>query len=441
MVSAIGDVQALEDARRTLLQNPEDDAALAVLAAGLGRPDRAAHLAAWSAEIQRDERALRWLQNVVARALETDELRSAGDHAELFALFRWGSDATPALSEIEHPAAERTPATPSLTPAKLRHDLAQFQYLHRLGELDDATYTELRDRYTAVADDLAASGTDRRALTEAEGALLRPHFNRLLHHRTTPRVAAALSPEWDRAAVEESYLASRGGLVVIDGFLTADALSELRAFCLESTIWFANRYAHGRIGAFFYDGFCCPLLVQIAEELRSALPEIYVPEYRVTQVWGYKNTDYLPPDATTHADFSALSTNLWVTPDSANRNPAQGGLNVHHVDAPLHWDFGTYNGRTDVIERFLADQRPRTSTIAYRQNRAMIFNADLFHGTQEVDFMANYESHRVNVSWLHGRREQDIHHRRTHRPVTPGAHQGVRGWRSSALRRPRPGRR
>ena len=144
------------------------------------------------------------------------------------------------------------------------------------------------------------------------------------------------------------------------------------------------------LGAFFQDGFNCPLLLQIAEEIRDALPRVIGNRYPLRQIWASKNAGDLPADATTHADFAAVNVNFWITPDEANLDPDSGGLIVYDVDAPQRWDFDTYNGRLDVIRPFLDRQKAQAVRIPYRQNRAIIFNSDLFHGTDAVRFRPEY---------------------------------------------------
>lgn len=423
----------LEQARRILATAPRHEGALRTLGAHLLRAELRGDLERWSEERRRDPRATRWLQELIADALRDGRLRQASAGAQVHALLRWGAPLHEAFHDSRLRPPEALPTPPYLTEPKLRHDIGQLAYLRARGILDAALVDDLEARLRQTRARLAQRGGGRQPLDEVDRRLVGDVFNRLLYLRTTPRVDRALSSAWRPEAVERAYLESRGGVVVIDDALDARALDELRAFCLESTLWFANRYAHGRLGAFFNDGFACPLLVQIAEELREALPAIFAPEYPLSQVWAFKNTDYLPPNATLHADFSAVTANLWITPDDANLLPGRGGLNVHDVDAPLHWDFPTYNGRTDVIRSFLAAQGARTLQIPHRQNRMVIFNADLFHGTQEVRFDEDYAHHRINVSWLYGRREDDRHHRAVHAEISPP--RPVRAWRSAALRR------
>ena len=48
--------------------------------------------------------------------------------------------------------------------------------------------------------------------------------------------------------------------------------------------------------------------------------------------------------------------------------------------------------------------------VPYRENRAIIFDSDLFHATSEVDFEPSYVGRRMNITMLYGVREQDDLH-------------------------------
>ncbi|HEY5959227.1 MAG TPA: hypothetical protein VIV60_21865 [Polyangiaceae bacterium] len=380
----------LDRLRQVLCKQPSDECALRALEAALVLGANGSALEAWSEEYKRDSSAEVWLRELIAEAMRNERLSSLGHAAESYALLRWGAADSGLLRDARVEARTDWPTSPYLTAAKLRHDIEQLAYLAEAGVLERDFVQMVTGHYQTTLERFVARGGERQALDETDRECIGRYYNRILHLRPTPRVAHALSRSWDRVRVVRDYLDPQLGVAVIDDFLTRDALIELRAFCLESTIWFANRYGHGRLGAFLHDGFACPLLMQIAEELRRELPEIYLPIYPLTQVWAFKNTEYLPRDATTHADFAAVSSNLWITPDSANLAPEAGGLTIHNVAAPLHWDFATYNGRGDVIGSFLRQQGASTLSIPHRQNRAIIFNADLFHGTEEVRFLPGY---------------------------------------------------
>jgi hypothetical protein len=261
-------------------------------------------------------------------------------------------------------------------------------------------------RYEDLLDTLRPLGGDARVplVGVAEDAIGHV-YNRLVHVRSTPRVRRALSTGWDGARIEADYASSRPNVVVVDDFLSPDALESLRRFCLESTVWSTNRYDHGRLGSFFRDGFNCPLLLQIAEELRDALPQVIGARHPMTQLWGYKyatTQPRLPP----HADFAAVNVNFWITPDEANLDPESGGLDVWDVDAPKDWDFATYNRNGAKIRELLASRNAEPMHIPYRCNRAVIFDSDLFHTTQAIRFREGYENRRINVTVLYGDRHR-----------------------------------
>ena len=193
-------------------------------------------------------------------------------------------------------------------------------------------------------------------------------------------------------------------IVVIDDFLEAPALEKLRRFCRDSTIWkkpFHNRY----LGALPEHGFSCPLLAQIAEELRANFPAI-LGEHGLQLLWGFKYDSQLP-GVGLHADRAAVNVNFWITPDDANRDPGSGGMIIWDASAPLDWDYTRYNGDEEKARTFLAAQGAVAMTVPYRANRAVIFDSDLFHETDRIEFADNYPSRRVSITLLFGRRSDE----------------------------------
>ncbi len=191
----------------------------------------------------------------------------------------------------------------------------------------------------------------------------------------------------------------------MDDFLSPEAIEGLRRFCLESTVWSTNRYDHGRLGSFFRDGFNCPLLIQVAEELRSAFPRIIGTRHRMTQLWGYKYAT-TQPFLSPHADFAAVNVNFWVTPDEANLEPTGGGLVVYDVEAPRDWDFPTYNRGSDKIQKLLSDRKARAIHILYSVHPWLSSSTPTFHHTTpSLQFRSGYENRRVNVTVLFGERK------------------------------------
>jgi tetratricopeptide (TPR) repeat protein len=340
------------------------------------------------------------LGKVIDAALRAGHLAAASERSEEYArLFHGGQ-------------APGTPASPGsglvhLTIPRLRHDIEQFSYLRAQGVMPDEM-TEFIQRYArvlAVATSQHDTG-DRWEMSQSERSEIGSIYNRFVHFRPAQRVGQALSPAWDRTAVEQAYLHHPFGLAVVDDFLSEDALLALRLFCLRSTFWFSNRHAYGRLGATFRRGFNCPLVIQVGQELAAALPRVIGDKHRLLQMWAYKY-DSIQPATSAHADFAAVNVNFWLTPDEANLDPASGGMIIYDAEAPMSWDFDSYNKQGGKITRFLREQSAQSITVPYRANRAVIFNSDMFHATQPLRFRDRYEDRRINVTFLFGSRDRD----------------------------------
>lgn len=289
--------------------------------------------------------------------------------------------------------------------SRLKHDAEQIQYLldRRLLSLHYAAYLtalkQLRRRAGEQSD-----GSHRLALTAQELEAIAPSFNRIIYYADSPALPqGALNPALDVPEIEARYNATRPEVMYVDDLLNQDALRSLRAFCLESTIW-KRDYDNGYIGAFFGDGLSCPLLLQIAEELRLRFPRIFK-DYLLTQAWAFKYDSELK-GLNIHADAAAVNVNFWITPDEANLDPSRGGLVVWDKEAPKEWNFKEYNSSKNEpkVREFLRSSGAKAISIPYRQNRAVVFNSDLFHETDQFRFKDEYESRRLNITLLYGRR-------------------------------------
>ena len=147
-----------------------------------------------------------------------------------------------------------------------------------------------------------------------------------------------------------------------------------------------------------------PLLAQIAEELPAIFPTIFE-KHPLRYLWGFKyDSDLNGIDI--HADFAAVNVNFWITPDEANRDAQGGGLVIWNKAAPLEWDFAKFNADESAAHAFLEEQGATTVTVPYRANRAVVFNSDLFHETDDVTFRDDYLSRRINITLLYGYRHQ-----------------------------------
>jgi tetratricopeptide (TPR) repeat protein len=214
------------------------------------------------------------------------------------------------------------------------------------------------------------------------------------------RVAGgAINRDNDAAAIDTAWRNNRPQIVVIDNLLTPEALAALRRMCHGSTFW-RNSFPNGYLGAVPQDGFAAPLLAQISEELAAAYSGIFA-SHPLLQLWAFKYDSSLK-GINLHADFAAVNVNFWITPESANRDPDHGGLIIWDKAAPLDWDFAKYNNDETAMRSFLRDAGAEAITVPYRANRAVIFDSDLFHETDRIQFQDGYENRRINVTFLYG---------------------------------------
>jgi tetratricopeptide (TPR) repeat protein len=319
---------------------------LATLLSKVGRYEDAKRN--WLALVAANRGDRKLLGKLIDIALSLGDLEAASACSEEYAAIFHGRqmDGRPiSLGPLSYVDSTR----PHVTIPKLKHDIEQFSYLRTQGIMPDemSEIIECYERVLAVA--IGEYGHDDRwELREAECAEIGSIYDRIVYHRPTPRVRQALSYSWDRTAAEEAYLQHPCGLAIVDNFLSEDAFRSLRLFCLHSTIWFANRYAYGRLGATIRRGFNCPLLIQIAQELAAAFPSVIGDRHRLLQLWAYKYGS-IQPTTSAHADFAAVNVNFWLTPDEANLDPATGGMIVYDVEAPMNWDFNSSRGTLSAV--------------------------------------------------------------------------------------------
>ena len=315
-----------------------------------------------------------------------------------------------AVQELRHCAASKhdhgQPVQVSAVYAsRLKHDAEQIQYLLDR-ELIPAHYTGYLNALKRLQERAVHEAGQGRCLrlSREEMSEVAPSFNRILHYADCPELpAGAVNPDLDVAAIEARYHATRPEIMYIDQLLTQEALDSLRRFCLRSTIW-KRDYENGYLGAFLGDGFSPPPLLQIAEELRSRFRAIFG-SHPLVQAWAFKY-DSERRGLNIHADAAAVNVNFWITPDVANLNPGRGGLTVWDKEAPQDWNFREYNNSRNEskVRAFLHQSGAQAVVIPYGENRAAVFNSDLFHETDQFRFRDDYESRRINITLLYGKR-------------------------------------
>ena len=297
-----------------------------------------------------------------------------------------------------------------ISKTKIEHDIEQFEYLASKN-YDIKQFTDLSLLYKKVASEINwPSDTSLITLNKKHQSLLKESYNRLIHLLEAPKLKdEVINNSLNIEQITDDYFKHEFGLTYIDNFLSSEAIKTLRDFLLESTIWF-NVKQNGYVGAFLREGFANPLIIQIADELRTKFPKIFK-NYPINHIWAFKYNNRAKNKKSSlrginvHADFAAINVNFWITPKKANLNPKSGGLIVYDVEAPKEWDFNTFNNDEQRIREELKKSKGNTKVIPYNENRAVIFNSNLFHETDSYEFKEGYENRRINVTLLFGSRK------------------------------------
>ncbi|MSP48380.1 MAG: hypothetical protein EXQ95_03525 [Alphaproteobacteria bacterium] len=287
---------------------------------------------------------------------------------------------------------------------KLRHDREQIHHLALAGLLPKGA-ERLERAYGDVLAEIEGAGNRVLRLTEVQRKHIGAGYNRVIHLDAGRRVpAAAVADGWNRDEATASFASRR--IAIVDGFLAPDALGLLRRFCMESTIWFDTAHAQGGrgyIGADGMDGLACPLLFQIAEDLRRALPAV-IGTLPLIKLWAFKY-DHALQGINAHADAARVNVNFWITPDEACLDSSAGGMVVYDAHVPADWSFNAYNADPGGLLRHIQSVGGKAVNVPYRQNRAVVFDSDLVHATQPLRFRPGYANRRINVTLLYGHRQ------------------------------------
>jgi hypothetical protein len=297
------------------------------------------------------------------------------------------------------------PIPPEVPLHKLLHDFEQLNYLIQIGKLPASVFAALLAQLSTAIQSLSqrfpeAPTTALLALNSHEQQLLRPIWGRLLYLENLAEIATPLiSPLLDKEKVAWSYHQNQPGFSFVDQILSEPVLNLIRAFMLNSTIWH-DYLRGGYVGSYLPDCFCSPLLLQLADELKIAFPQI-LSSHPLSLMWGYKYDSH-HPGVGIHADSDGrVNFNLWLTPDEANLEPERGGLIVYDVMAPEDWSPSKYK-----IEDLIKDKPCKAYKLSYRCNRGLFFNSGLFHASDQFSFKSGYLNRRLNLTLLFGVRGQ-----------------------------------
>jgi Flp pilus assembly protein TadD len=379
-------LDASEVLTRAVQQSPNDHTLvfhLAIAQKNAGQRHEAQVSFARAAEIKPADPLSRanlgWLQ--LQNGLLTDALHSMQEAAR--------------IGTLQPPPDDELRAVPS---HRIHHDAEQFRYLMKTSSLSDEARAYAHE--IIALDEALPSTPGVIDLTLPDHAKIRAGWNRHHHLPDCPaHPDSALNPALDLHQIQTAYQASSPEMVIVDDLLRPDALKALQRYCREATIW-KRTYESGYVGAFMRSGLATALILQLAEELREALPQI-IGDHRLEQCWSFKCDGGL--DAVSlHADVAAVNVNLWISTEDGNEDPDSGGLRVWDVESPSDWAFSDYNANQPKAREFLRASNAQPIAVAHRSNRALIFNSTLFHESDRIQFRPDYENRRINITLLYG---------------------------------------
>jgi tetratricopeptide (TPR) repeat protein len=282
--------------------------------------------------------------------------------------------------------------------SKLAHDTEQFRYLAERRR-DRARFDGLARAYEAVAKDFPEQPAE---LSPQQRELLGDDYNTAIAIADAPELlGGAVAHRADAEELTRQFQSGPSGAVFFDGLLTPRALAALRRYLLESTIWHDFSHIGGFVASYLEDGLACPLVLQIADEIRKAFPGLLA-QHPLSQAWAFKG---LEGNSTVdvHADDAAITVNFWLTPTVANLTPDRGGLAVCRAPPPRDWEVRGYEADQGRIVAFLEQHGADTLSVPYRENRAVLFDSRLFHASDNPTFVPSYENYRINMTFLFGR--------------------------------------
>ena len=289
---------------------------------------------------------------------------------------------------------------------RLKHDVQQAEYLssknYKINGIEK--FQKIGNEILSRKENGRDNGNSNKKilLNHDEINSLLPFYKTNHIYKTSKISGGYINPHKNWHDVEEQYFNSSKQIIYIDNFLSDEAIKELREFCLVSKIWNIE-YKDKYLGAFSSTGFISPIHLQIAIDLKQKLPKLFG-QHRLGKFWAFKYDSTLGKGINVHADFAIHNLNFWITPDEYNNNKNSGGLKVYDAPAPEDWTFQQYNKKTDEIYKFLNNNNASCTNIAYKFNRAVLFNSAYFHETDEINFKNKYEARRINITYLFGDR-------------------------------------
>ena len=279
------------------------------------------------------------------------------------------------------------------------HEYEQLTYIDN--DTDDIRNPKFTKKYYDSLEKLHAKILANKLVMEDVTDDTKKDIFKILYNKPPKNISRNLLNENNNISLLESkYLNSKPEILVVDNFLNETALSDLQKFCRNANI-FKYPYDGGYVASFLSKGLSNEFILQLSEDLRITYKNIFK-EFRLTQAWIFKYENQ-KEGTNIHADQASINVNFWITPEEGNLNKNKGGLRIWNKLPPENSDFNYYNSvdNSPGIRKMLKDNNVDNMVIPYKENRAVIFNSQLFHETDDFEFNESYENRRINITFLY----------------------------------------
>lgn len=188
--------------------------------------------------------------------------------------------------------------------------------------------------------------------------------------------------------------------MVLDDFLTREAARNLEGLLRAHWAWrtknWVSDHLHNRQPQI-------PILLHVGQSLRAALPRLFE---------GLDLVDYwalmYPKNGrgALHSDHASLTLTIWLARDECNLSAETGGLLFTDVIRPSQLRPHEYLAAARAEDYVAARTKGETLRIHYKHNRAVLFDARIFHRTDDLSFKLSPKCWRLNASLAFDHRAQ-----------------------------------
>ena len=281
----------------------------------------------------------------------------------------------------------------------IKHEFEQLTYIDN--DIDGIRNPKFTKKYYDMLEKLYKKAQIGSLSSKDITSEMQQSIFKVLYNKPPKNYSAnLLNIENNIPSLESEYLKSKPEILVIDNFLSNTALKEIQHFCRNANI-FKYPYSGGYVAAFLSKGLSNQFILKLSEDLRLTYKNIFK-ELRLTQAWVFKY-DSKKEGTNIHADQATVNVNFWITPEIGNQDKSKGGLKIWNKLPPKESSFDSYNSldSSPGILKMLNDNNISNKVIPYKENRAVIFNSQLYHATDDFSFEESYENRRINVTFLY----------------------------------------